>query len=191
MLTSESTPENLTEFVMTTLRTIRVAALVLALVHVTLCWPGWAQEFRVERRVILGPPPAVTVYGRPGIGIPWAPDTIVWSRDAEVRARQAIARQFQALDYVRWHAASPISAPWIDAWYGDPAFIWGLPYREAVEQPIGLRRIYDGRGGYSSVPVYADEPPVAVEVLEIARPLRDERSQRVGARPERPRGFSW
>lgn len=171
-------------------RSARTVGVGLALVQVAFCWPTWAQEFRRERRVILSPTPAaVAIYERPGLGIPWAPATIVWSRDAEIRARQAIGRQLQALDYVRWHSGSLLTEPWIDPWCGDPAFIWGLPYREAVEQPIGLRRIYDGRGGYSSVPVYADEPPVAVEV---ARPPRDERSPRIGSKPEgRRAGFSW
>jgi hypothetical protein len=98
-----------------------------------------------------------------------------FSRHAQVRERQAVTRQLAVLDWTRWQAnAWSLYGPdelWL---FGPPlTFAWDFP---PVEQPIGYQRIYDGRGGYSSGPVYADQlapappPPHPRPVVPLTQP---------------------
>jgi hypothetical protein len=89
-----------------------------------------------------------------GDALPLQP--LPWSHDPRTRERQVVARQLAVLDWTRWQAdAWPLVGPeelWL---FGPPAsFAWRFP---PVEQPVGYQRVYDGRGGYSSGPVYAYE----------------------------------
>jgi hypothetical protein len=129
-------------------------------------------------------PSTMTWYGYPS-PLPLAPGVTVWSADAEVRDRQAIARQLSVIDYARWHSYSLAPDPWIGPLPYDPAFIWGFPSVDVVAQPVGHRRIYDGRGGYSYLPIYANEPPPVLPPPEGRAPPFN------GEPLPPPRGFSW
>ena len=173
-------------------------------------------EFRRLAPMHYGPS---TFFEYPYLSSPLAPGVTVWSPDAEVRERQAIARQLSVIDYARWHSYSLAPDPWLGPPVYDPAFIWGFPHIDVVAQPVGHRRIYDGRGGYSSFPVYADElPPVPPPLLPpstgrapfngalepppdgiVEPPLESARREPRPAEAVRreprplpsPRGFSW
>ncbi len=91
-----------------------------------------------------------------------APPIVPWSPDAEQRRRQAIDRQLSVLNYVHrqanpWLQQRPAPQAWRFGFRG----IRGYPSYSGIESPLGHRRIYDGRGGYSYQPIYLDElaPP--------------------------------
>lgn len=116
--------------------------------------PVCGQEF------LLPPVGPAAVYAPP-----WRP--LPFSRHPQVRQRQELARQLAVLEWTRWHADVRRHYGAEEVWlFGPPlTFAWEFP---PVEQPIGQRRVYDGRGGYSSFPVYADEiapPPVPQRTL--------------------------
>ncbi len=111
-----------------------------------------------------------------------------FSRHAQLREHQAVTRQLGVLDWTRWHA-NGWSMPGPDAFelFGGPlTFAWDFP---PVEQPIGYKRIYDGRGGYSSGPVYADQlAPLPPRPAPIIQKPEAEPEVVLGERgPQRPR----
>jgi hypothetical protein len=195
-------------------------SLIVGLVHGTGVVDAQERPYGELRRLApmhYGPS---TFFEYPRLGSPLAPGLMVWSPDAEVRERQAIARQLSVIDYVRWHSHSLVPGPWLGPPVHDPAFIWGFPHIDVVAQPVGHRRIYDGRGGYSSFPVYADDlpqvpspplrtPPVgcapfngALEPppnglveppIDSARrePRPPDAARREPRPPSSPRGYSW
>ncbi|MCI0682704.1 MAG: hypothetical protein L0Y71_11420 [Gemmataceae bacterium] len=129
-------------------------------------------------------------YAAPGYVI--SPYAAPFSRDARLREQQVVARQLAVLDWTQWQSnAWSLYGPeelWL---FGPPlTFAWDFP---PVEQPIGQRRIYDGRGGYSSGPVYADQlapPPRPAPIIPQPAPVvpQPEAAEAVvGARPPRPR----
>lgn len=133
---------------------------LLALMLAILLVAGWGSRAKAQEF----PPPARSVEAAPRLpppppfGLDWAAPlgTPPFSRDAQTRERQAVSRQRAVLDWTRWQSnAWHLYGPeelWL---FGPPlTFAWDLP---PVEQPIGVRRTYDGRGGYSSGPIYADE----------------------------------
>jgi hypothetical protein len=147
-----------------------------------------------------------------GIGIAGpAPLAVsLWSPDPLVRERQEVARQLAVLGWTRWQAnAWALYGP-DEFWaFGQPLnFAWDFP---PVQQPIGYQRIDDGRGGYSSFPVYAapayaapayvgplprplPEPPVQPAQPEVG--ARDRARQRANAPAARTaeaprRVYSW
>jgi hypothetical protein len=121
-----------------------------------------AQEVVLRPYPSAGFTPPVPLYAPP------------FSRDPQIRSRQAVSRQLAVLDWTRWQSnAWHLYGP-EELWYFGPlTFAWDFP---PVEQPIGFRRAYDGRGGYSSVPIYADEvtpgpaPPSVVAPPNVAPP---------------------
>lgn len=165
------------------------------------CEPAAAQE-----RVFAAPRPTaplpgeVTFYGYPPATFPWMPALTVWSPDAAVRERQAIARQLQVLDYARWTSLRPAAGLWPEGAFYDPTFIWGYPFLDAVAQPIGHGRVYDGRGGYSYGPIYAAPappapaplPPPEVPLPPQVAPPQEEDAPVIGRGvPLRRERFSW
>jgi hypothetical protein len=121
-----------------------------------------------------------------------------FSRDAQIRERQVVTRQLAVLDWTRWQAdAWALYGPEEQWAFGMPlTFAWDFP---PVEQPIGYQRVYDGRGGYSSGPVYADQvapppQPVPVPLLPEAevgeRTRGDAPSSLVSSASRRPQAKS-
>ena len=148
-------------------------------------------------------PPATPVYD-PTL-TPYAPP---FSRDPNLRAQQTVARQLAVNNWTRgFNNAWALYVP-DDYWLlGPPPLTWAWDF-PPVEQPIGQQRIYDGRGGYSSFPVYANQlvpaparlapPPadVGAPAVEVARRTRETRHPPAGApaarTAEAPRRlFSW
>ena len=187
----------------------RTRSLFMMVASVATGWvsPTGAQELlpsphaRAEAARVQPPPllvPPVPLYASPP----------PFSRDARLRDQQAVARQRAVLDWTRWQSNAWSMYGPDELWlFGPPlTFAWEFP---PVEQPIGYQRIYDGRGGYSSGPVYADQvsplrpglalPPIIRAPVPEAEP--EVASRRPSASPagaaaartaEAPRRlFSW
>lgn len=96
------------------------------------------------------------------------------------RERASLAAQLDALEFVRWQSMDP----WVradSAWLLEPVPIFPRP--TLLWSPIENVRIYDGRGGYASIPARDLQflrPPLAPRVIrhETASPPEASRSGR-------------
>jgi hypothetical protein len=146
-------------------------ALMLASFWAGWNWPAGAQEVvppppaRLE--AFRRPPPARAIAYDPAL----TPYAAPFSRDPHLREQQTVARQLAVNHWTRgfgnaWALYVP-DEYWL---LGPPPLTWAWDF-PPVEQPIGQRRIYDGRGGYSSVPIYADQiAPLPPQVVPVQPP---------------------